>query len=100
MQEARKTPDLSLQLELESVVDKLNCLQHKTPFEQENVMDENNKRTGTIKGIGDYIYWKFEGLWVGHWKKYPEHLSQGETIAELKEGLLKIYKLVTDVEIL
>ena len=53
-----------------------------------------NKRSGTIKGIGKYVYWKFEGLWVGYLEEFPEHLSQGETIAELKEGFLKIYDLV------
>ena len=50
------------------------------------------KRTSTIKDIGEYVYWKHEGLWVGYSKEYPEHLSQGETVMELKEGLLKIYK--------
>ncbi len=61
-------------------------------------MNADNKRTGTLKGIGKYVYWKFEGLWVGYLAEYPDHLSQGETVAELKEGLLKIYKLVTDIE--
>jgi hypothetical protein len=57
-------------------------------------VNPDNKRTGAIKGIGQYIYWKFEGLWVGYLESYPEHLSQGETIAELREGLLKIYGMV------
>jgi len=51
----------------------------------------DNKRSGTIKNIGKYVYWKHRGLWVGYFEKYPEHLSQGETISELKVGLLKIY---------
>ena len=60
--------------------------------ELEAMVNADNKRTGTIKDIGQYIYWKFEGLWVGHWVEYPEHWSQGETVAELKEGLLKVYE--------
>ena len=54
----------------------------------------NEKRSNTIKNIGKYVYWKHEGLWVGHFEKYPEYLSQGETISELREGLLKIHDLI------
>ena len=53
-----------------------------------------NKRTSTIKDIGKYVYWKHEGLWVGYFKEHPEHWSQGETIAELREGLLRIYEMI------
>ena len=55
---------------------------------------EDEKRSGTVKSIGKYMYWKFEGLWVGHFEQYPEYLSQGETISELREGLLKIHDLI------
>ena len=55
---------------------------------------EDEKRLSIIKNIGNYVYWKFEGLWVGHFEKYPEFLSQGETISELREGLLKIHDLI------
>ena len=54
----------------------------------------DEKCSSTIKNIGKYVYWKFEGLWVGHFEKYPEYLSQGETICELREGLLKIHDLI------
>jgi predicted RNase H-like HicB family nuclease len=54
----------------------------------------DDKRSSTIKNIGKYVYWKFEGLWVGHFEKYPEYLSKGETISELREGLLKIHDLI------
>jgi len=54
----------------------------------------DDKRSSVINNIGKYVYWKFEGLWVGHFEKYPEYLSQGETISELREGLLKIHDLI------
>ena len=60
---------------------------------------EDDKRSCTIKNIGKYVYWKFEGLWVGHFEKYPEYLSQGETISELREGLLKIYDIIKKGEL-
>ena len=37
-------------------------------------------------------YLRAEPLWVGYFKECPEHWSQGETVAELKKGLLKIYE--------
>jgi predicted RNase H-like HicB family nuclease len=55
---------------------------------------EDDKRSSTIKNSVKYVYWKFEGLWFGHFEKYPEYLSQGETISELREGLLKIHDLI------
>ena len=60
---------------------------------------ETEKRSSTIKNIGKYVYWKFEALWVGHFEKYPEFLSQGETISELREGLLKIYDSIKKGEL-
>ena len=46
-------------------------------------MNPDNKRTGTIKNIGKYVYWKHKSLWIGYFKEYPEYWSQGETVAEL-----------------
>ena len=60
---------------------------------------EDEKRSSTIKKIGKYVSWKFEGLWVGHFEQYPEYLSQGETISELREGLLKIYDSIKKGEL-
>ena len=59
----------------------------------------DDKRSGTIKNIGKYVYWKHGGLWVGYFEKYPEYLSQGETISELKEGLLIIYNSIRQGEL-
>ena len=54
----------------------------------------DEKRSNNMKNIGKYVYWKHEGLWIGHFEQYPEYLSQGETISELREGLLKIHDLI------
>lgn len=53
----------------------------------EALVAAENKRTGTIKGIGKYVYWKHEGLWVGYFKECPEHWSQGEM--QVKRGVSK-----------
>ena len=61
-------------------------------------MNEEAIRTGTINGIGDYIYWNHEGLRVGYLLGFTEHLTKGDTVAELEKGLVETYKLVTDIE--
>ena len=34
------------------------------------------------------VYWQAEdGFWLGHLQKYPDYLTQGETLDELKENL-------------
>ena len=67
---------------------------YQTDNEKEVYLNTENKRTGTLKGMGNYIYWRFEDLWVGHFEEYPEHIAQGETISELKKSFFKIYKLI------
>jgi predicted RNase H-like HicB family nuclease len=49
------------------------------------------------------IYKKEEEWFVGHLQEYPDFESQGETLEELKENLLEIYRdiekgLIPDAE--
>ena len=40
----------------------------------------------------DYIYFETdEGGYVGYFKDFPQHVTQGETIEELEEMLLDLY---------
>jgi predicted RNase H-like HicB family nuclease len=37
------------------------------------------------------VYWQEDdGIWLGHLQNYPDYLTQGETLAELKENLVDI----------
>ncbi len=42
-----------------------------------------------------YVYWEDEGMWLGHLVEYPDYMTQGETLEELKENLKDIYKELT-----
>ncbi|MBM4165678.1 MAG: type II toxin-antitoxin system HicB family antitoxin [Ignavibacteria bacterium] len=42
-----------------------------------------------------YVYWQDESMWLGYLEEYPDYMTQGETLEELKENLLDIYKDVT-----
>ena len=38
-----------------------------------------------------YVYWKDVDMWVGYLQEYPDYMTQGETLEELKENLKDIY---------
>ncbi|OIP97503.1 MAG: hypothetical protein AUK55_04395 [Syntrophobacteraceae bacterium CG2_30_61_12] len=39
------------------------------------------------------VYWREQdGFWVGHLEAYPDYLTQGETLEDLKENLKDIVK--------
>ncbi|MBI3599901.1 MAG: type II toxin-antitoxin system HicB family antitoxin [Nitrospinae bacterium] len=42
-----------------------------------------------------YVYWQDGDMWIGHLEEYPDYMSQGETLEELKENLKDIYKDLT-----
>jgi len=38
-----------------------------------------------------YVYWKDGNMWLGYLEEYPDYMTQGETLEELKENLKDIY---------
>ncbi len=42
------------------------------------------------------VYWQDEGMWIGYLQNHPDYLTQGETLEELKENLIDIYKDIGD----
>ena len=46
-----------------------------------------------------YIYWQDEGMWLGHFEQYPDYMTQGETLEELRENLRDLYHDLTSGEI-
>ena len=43
----------------------------------------------------EYTYWQDEDMWLGYLDEFPDYMTQGETVNELKENLLDIYKELT-----
>ena len=39
-----------------------------------------------------YTYWQDEDMWLGYLDECPDYMTQGETLEELKENLIDIYK--------
>jgi len=44
----------------------------------------------------NYTYWQDEEMWLGYLDEYPDYMTQGETMDELKENLIDIYKDLTN----
>ncbi len=39
-----------------------------------------------------YVYWQDEDMWLGHIEDFPDYLTQGATLDELRENLKDIYE--------
>ncbi len=43
-------------------------------------------------GKEKFIYWNNDEMFIGYLEKYPDYLTQGTSVKELKENLLDIYR--------
>ena len=46
-----------------------------------------------------YLHWQNDGMWLGYFEEFPDYPTQGQTIEELKENLLDLYRDLTSGEI-
>jgi predicted RNase H-like HicB family nuclease len=42
------------------------------------------------------VYWQDEDFWLGYLQEYPDYMTQGETLEQLKENLKDIYHDIAD----
>lgn len=42
-----------------------------------------------------FVYWQDGTFWLGYLEEYPDYMTQGESLVELKENLIDIYKELT-----
>ncbi len=43
-----------------------------------------------------FIYWQDEDMWIGYLVEFPDYMTQGETLEDLKENLKDMHKELTD----
>lgn len=46
-----------------------------------------------------FTYWQDGDAWLGHLEEFPDYLTQGESLDDLKEHLLDLYRDLTSGEI-
>jgi predicted RNase H-like HicB family nuclease len=39
-----------------------------------------------------YVYWQDEDMWLGYLEDYPDYMTQGQTLAELRQNLKDLYE--------
>ena len=42
-----------------------------------------------------YTYWQEDDMWIGYLEEYPDYMTQGETLEELRENLRDLYRELT-----
>ncbi len=46
-----------------------------------------------------YTYWQDEDAWLGYLDEFPDYLTQGESLDDLKGHLIDLYRDLTSGEI-
>ena len=64
-----------------------NLVQIEQLLQKKNV----SQQKGRIMETKKYIYWQEDDMWIGYLEEYPDYMTQGETIEQLKENLRDIY---------
>ena len=47
----------------------------------------------------EFTYWRDGDVWLGYLDEFPDYLSQGESLADLKEHLADLYRDLASGEI-
>ena len=42
-----------------------------------------------------YVYWQDGDIWLGYLEEFPDYITQGETLDDLREHLLDLYEDLT-----
>jgi len=42
-----------------------------------------------------FIYWQDDDMWLGYLDEFPDYMTQGETLDELKDNLKDLYDELT-----
>ncbi|HUT10843.1 MAG TPA: hypothetical protein VMY42_10125 [Thermoguttaceae bacterium] len=45
------------------------------------------------------VYWQAEDFWIGYLQDYPDYMTQGDTLEDLKDHLKDLYEDITEGEI-
>jgi predicted RNase H-like HicB family nuclease len=43
-----------------------------------------------------YAYWQDSEMWLGYIEEFPDYMTQGETLDELRENLKDIYREIKE----
>lgn len=59
----------------------------------------NTTMGGELVASVKFVYWRGDAAWLGYLQDYPDYWTQGETLEDLKEHLVDLYRDITSGEI-
>ena len=51
-----------------------------------------------MKGLR-YVYWQDKGFWLGYLEEFPDYMTQGESLEDLRQHLRDLYRDLSSGEI-
>jgi predicted RNase H-like HicB family nuclease len=57
---------------------------------EDDIIDGRNIKEG-IMSTARFIYWQDDEMWLGYLEEYPDYMTQGKSLEELKENLKDIH---------
>ena len=45
------------------------------------------------------VYWEEDGAWLGYLQEYPDYWTQGDSLDDLKDHLIDLYRDLTSGEL-
>ena len=45
-----------------------------------------------MSGTARYVRWQDGDMWLGYFERYPDYVTQGETLSELEDNLRDLYR--------
>jgi predicted RNase H-like HicB family nuclease len=46
-----------------------------------------------------YVHWQDHGMWLGYFEEFPDYLTQGESLDQLRENLRDLHEDLVSGEI-
>ena len=57
---------------------------------EHGIIARKDSREG-IMSTARFIYWQDDDMWLGYLEEYPDYMTQGTSLEELKQNLRDIY---------
>ena len=54
--------------------------------------------TANMKSVR-YVCWESEGMWLGHLEEFPDYITQGQTLEDLRDNLKDMHEDLASGEI-
>jgi len=65
------------------------------PWARRNDIIDRREIEDKSMGTARFVYWQDDDMWLGYLEEYPDYMTQGKPLEELKENLKDVYDDLT-----